>query len=419
MTLVWNDAIGFLRAGDFQHAAASLDRVRQECEQQDETVLAAAIGATQKLCLMCLEVSTATYHHQQALVTMSDQMDRLSAQLFEMVAALQGIDLLSTIEPYGAPTPHRNSPVLTQTFWQRLSSVVVRDRVVAHPITFPGQEPVPLMLGSTDGQASADLGVCCFGPFRAFRRDQPVQEWSSRKGKSIFKYLIAHRDRPISKEVLMDLIWPETPPEAARNNLNVAIYGLRQSLRQAGLSESTILYQDDCYLLNPELTIWVDVEAFNAHVARARDYEENGDLVAAMQEYRLAEALYTGDYLEDDRYEDWPLAQRHSLKETYMAVAQRLCQSYYEQGDFTACVAEAHKVLAADSCRETAHRWIMLCYAQQGQRYLAIRQYQDCVDALDDELGVEPSPETTQLYQDILAGEHFHTGMSLPTPAPA
>ena len=107
------------------------------------------------------------------------------------------------------------------------------------------------MLGSTDGHASADLGVCCFGPFRAFRRDQPVQEWSSRKGKSIFKYLIAHRDRPISKEVLMDLIWPETPPEAARNNLNVAIYGLRQSLRQAGLSESTILYQDDCYLLNP------------------------------------------------------------------------------------------------------------------------------------------------------------------------
>lgn len=413
MTLVWNDAIGFLRAGNFQQAAASLDRMRQECERQGDAVLAAAISTTQKLCLMCLDVSTATYHHQQAIAAMSDQLDKLSAELFEMVAALQGMEHHSAIRPYGAP------PALPQSFWQRLSSVMVRDHVVAHPITLPGMKPVPLMLKSAEKQVSADLGVCCFGPFRTYQRDQPVQEWVSRKGKSIFKYLIAYRDRPVSKEVLMDLIWPDTPPEAARNNLNVAIYGLRQSLRQAGLPESAILYQDDCYLINPELTLWVDVEAFSAHVAQGRDDEKNGNMLAAMREYRLAEALYTGDYLEEDRYEDWPLAERQSLKETYMAVVQRLCQSYYEQGDFTACVAEAHKVLAADSCREIAHRWIMLCYAQQGQRYLAIRQYQDCVDALDDELGIEPSPETTRLYQDILAGEYFHTGMLFSTATPA
>lgn len=413
MTLVWNDAIGFLRAGNFQQAAASLDRMRQECERQGDAVLAAAISTTQKLCLMCLDVSTATYHHQQAIAAMSDQLDKLSAELFAMVAALQGMEHHSAIRPYGAP------PALPQSFWQRLSSVMVRDHVVAHPITLPGMKPVPLMLKSAEKQVSADLGVCCFGPFRTYQRDQPVQEWVSRKGKSIFKYLIAYRDRPVSKEVLMDLIWPDTSPEAARNNLNVAIYGLRQSLRQAGLPESAILYQDDCYLINPELTLWVDVEAFSAHVAQGRDDEKNGNMLAAMREYRLAEALYTGDYLEEDRYEDWPLAERQSLKETYMAVVQRLCQSYYEQGDFTACVAEAHKVLAADSCREIAHRWIMLCYAQQGQRYLAIRQYQDCVDALDDELGIEPSPETTRLYQDILAGEYFHTGMLFSTATPA
>lgn len=412
MALVWNDTIGFLRVGDFQQAAASLDRLRQECEQQGENVLTAGINATQQLCRMCLDISTATYHHQQAIAVMSDQLHQLSAALFEMVTALQGMERHPAIRPHDAPA------ALPQSFWQRLSSVMVRDHVVAHPITLPGMKPVPLVLAPEDKQVSADLGVCCFGPFRAYRRDQPVQEWISRKGKSLFKYLIAHRNRPVSKEVLMDLGWPDTSPEAARNNLNVAIYGLRQSLRQAGLSESTILYQEDCYLINPELTIWVDVEAFGVHVARARDAEEKNEMLAAMREYRLAEALYTGDFLEEDRYEDWPLAQRQSLKETYMAVVQRLCHSYYEQGDFTACVAEAHKVLAADVCREIAHRWIMLCYAQQGQRYLAIRQYQVCVDALDNELGVEPSPETTRLYRDILTGEYSHTGMPFFTTTP-
>jgi DNA-binding SARP family transcriptional activator len=419
MTLSWNDAIGFLRVGDFQQAAASLEHARQECERQGETVLAAAINATQKLCMLCLECSTATFYHQQALAAMSNQLDKLSAELFDLVGALQQMELHPAVEVYSAPTLAQEPRAMQQqSLWQRLSNIMARERIVAHPFMVPPLKTSPLVINSDDGQASAALGVCCFGPFRVYQHDQPVKEWISRKGKSIFKYLIAHRDRPISKEVLMDLIWPDTPPEAARNNLNVAIYGLRQSLRQAGLAESTILYQDDCYLINPELTIWVDVEAFSAHVAQAQELEESGQPIAAMQEYRLAEALYTGDYLEEDRYEDWPRARRQSLKETYMTVLERLCQSYYVQGDFTACVAEAHKILAADSCRESAHRWIMQCYAQQGQRYLAIRQYQDCIDALEDELGVEPSPETTQLYRQILTGDYMRSGAPFPAAMP-
>ena len=104
MTLVWNDAIGFLRAGNFQQAAASLDRMRQECERQGDAVLTAAINTTQKLCLMCLDVSTATYHHQQAIAAMSDQLDKLSAELFAMVATLQDMELHPMIQSASAPT---------------------------------------------------------------------------------------------------------------------------------------------------------------------------------------------------------------------------------------------------------------------------------------------------------------------------
>ncbi|NLE51494.1 MAG: hypothetical protein GX613_08820 [Chloroflexi bacterium] len=413
MSFRWNDAIGFLRAGDFQQAAESLDRARQECEAQGDTLLAATLRATQKLCLMCLECSTATYYHQQALVAMSDQLERLSTELFDIIAALQRMEPDQPLEPLLEPAPRYTANTLHPSFWQRLYSMVAREKVIAYPVALDPLPPLPLLAGSDD-QPSAGLAVCCFGPFRVYQRDQPVREWLSRKGKSIFKYLVAHRDRPIPKEVLMELVWPDTHPDAARNNLNVAIYGLRQSLRQGALSESLIVYQDDCYLLNPDVTVWVDAEAFSAHVARAHEYEESGQPLAAMREYRLAEALYSGDYLEEDRYEDWPRTRRQSLRDTYLDVLERLCRHYYEQGDTTACVAEANKVLAVDVCHEPAHRWIMRCYAQQGQRYLAIRQYQTCVDALAEELGVEPSAETAALYNEIISGEGQWVGAPLP-----
>src|SRR5690606_36684584 len=97
---------------------------------------------------------------------------------------------------------------------------------------------------------------------------------------------------------------------------------------------------------------------------------------------------------------------------------ERLCQTDNEQGDYTACAAEADRVLATNSCRESVHRRIMQRYAQQWQRYPAIRQYQDCIDALDDELGVEPSPETTQLYRQILTGDYMRSGAPFPAAVP-
>lgn len=88
---------------------------------------------------------------------------------------------------------------------------------------------------------SPSLVIYCLGPFRAYQDDQPVTDWPSSKGKSIFKYLITHREHPVAKDILMELFWPGSSPDSARNNLNVAIYGLRQALRKVRPSFSHVL----------------------------------------------------------------------------------------------------------------------------------------------------------------------------------
>jgi DNA-binding SARP family transcriptional activator len=252
-----------------------------------------------------------------------------------------------------------------------------------------------------DPQGPPTLVVYCLGSFRVYQDDQPIQDWKSSKGKAIFKYLVVHRGVPIAKEVLMDLFWPDSTPDAARNNLNVAIYGLRQTLRQTRPDLSHILFQDDHYLLKPELQIWVDVEAFMEHVKRAQNLEQHGELTLAIQEYRAAEALYQGEFLGDDRYEDWPVPQRQRLEANYFSLLDRLSRYYLDQEDYDACATMCKKMLAVDPCREEAHRRLMRYYSQLNQRYLALRQYHWCVEALANELDVGPSQTTMDLYEQI------------------
>jgi DNA-binding SARP family transcriptional activator len=274
------------------------------------------------------------------------------------------------------------------------------------------QSPVPPVIPSDREmeQAPPLLTIYCLGPFRVYQDDQPVEHWPSSKGKAIFKYLVTHRERPVVKEVLMELFWPGAAPDAARNNLNVAVYGLREAFRKTRPSFSHVLFQDDCYLLNPDLQIWVDCEAFVEHVMVARALEQRGDLAVAMNEYRVAEALYQGEFLEEDRYEDWPCLQRQRFQEDYLRLLDCLSRYYFDQGDNAACATVCRKMLAVDACREEAHRRLMRCYNRQGQPYLALRQYHLCVEALREELDAPPTQKITTLYEQTREGKRALPG---------
>jgi DNA-binding SARP family transcriptional activator len=274
---------------------------------------------------------------------------------------------------------------------------------LVHPSKLAGRSASvpPASEGKREEPGAPSLAVCFLGQFRVYQDDQPVKNWPSGKGKAVFKYLITQRDRAVPKEVLMELFWPDYHPDAARNNLNVAIYGLRQALRNARPSFSHILFQDDSYLPNPELEIWVDFEAFMEHYSTAQALERQRDLVGAIREYRAAEALYQGEFLEEDRYESWLTSLRQNLQDDYLSLLDRLGRFYLEHEDYAACTAVCNKMLAIDDCIEEAHRRLMRCYSEQNQRFLALRQYHLCVEALATVLDVSPSPTTTELYEQI------------------
>ena len=92
----------------------------------------------------------------------------------------------------------------------------------------------------------------------------------------------------------MELMWPEHTLVSARNNLNAALYSLRSTLSQRGRDDQYILYQDGCYLPNPELTWWIDRTEFLAAVQHAESARREGDSRRAIHVYLQAVRLYRG-----------------------------------------------------------------------------------------------------------------------------
>lgn len=265
----------------------------------------------------------------------------------------------------------------------------------------------PAALKSELHQSDAfGLAIHCLGSFRVYRNGQPLNDWNSLKGQAIFKYLLTHQSSLIPKDVLMDVFWPQADPDAARRNLHQAIYSLRQTLKQGQReAEPIIQFENDCYFLNPALSLWLDYRQFEQHVQTGQRLEAGGRLTEALTDYRLAEELYRGDFLEEDLYEDWTSAPREHWRNMYLELADCLSEHYLHQGNLAGAMALCEKILLLDNCNEQAHRRLMQCYQNQGQRHLAVRQYRQCVQRLKSELDVPPGEETQSLYEKI-AGSH-------------
>jgi DNA-binding SARP family transcriptional activator len=289
------------------------------------------------------------------------------------------------------------SPVPPQPLADDLAASPVR----LVPQHAPADELVPLRAAAP--AARTGLVIYTLGDLRVFYNDVQIEAWESARARAIFRYLVAQRPAAAQKERLAALLWPDSEPELARRSLHQAIYCLRQTLRRYAGDASVIQFANDTYQLAPEIAIWVDADVFAGQIAAARAHWSAGDGERAVRAYATAADLYQGDFLANEGGEEWVDERRGAFQVMYTEALHRLAQHYYERDDHSAAVAFSQRALAHDGCDEDAHRLLMLCYAAQGLRHLAVRQYQICVAALRTQLGLEPSDEMKDLYRRLVA----------------
>lgn len=253
-------------------------------------------------------------------------------------------------------------------------------------------------------KAAAALHIQTLGTFQVWREGTLLvaKDWGRDKTVQLFQFLVTARHRRgLHKEQIIDRIWEEADGKTGDQTFKVALHGVNKTLepnRKSRTEARYILRQGVTYQLNLD-EIWIDVDALEQFVALGNQ-ALNTNPKLAEQAYREAIELHHGVYLPNRLYEDWSSEERERLQVLALGAMITLGELLIEENPMES-VRLAQMALLIDAAWEDAYRIQMAAYFQKGNRPMAIKSYQHCVEVLEEEFGIEPLPETQALMRKI------------------
>ena len=228
-----------------------------------------------------------------------------------------------------------------------------------------------------------------------------ISHWRGVKWKALFCYLVANRMRRIHKEKLLDLFWQDSEPKQASQNLRLAIHRLNRELSLPAKGRFFII-SDQCYSINSEYELFVDVREFERLVPSADRLMKDGQLEQAVEYYLTAIRLYSDDYLMN-LYESWCDDQRGYAQKLYIHAQKQVGRYLLNNKMLDSAIGYFKNALKIDEYSEELYIDIMRCHAANGNRKAIKEEYQHLVKLLREEMDTDPLPETARIYHSLIS----------------
>lgn len=255
------------------------------------------------------------------------------------------------------------------------------------------------------------LRIETLGGFRVIRGDSVMSEdeWGRRQPKQLLKVIVSYGAKSIPKEALIDQLWPEETPKSAEANFKTTLQRLRNSLEpdmDKEFGSSYVHVQDNCVFLDEDLC-WVDAAQFLSLIRKGEEKEMEGEVKNALSLYSQAKELYKGDFLPEEVYLPQLDRKREEFREKYIHLLQGLAELHERQGALRKAIDCHKQAIQADPLLEESYQKLMTLYSVRGMYNEALRTYEACKKAVQEELKTKPDPMTTAIYKKIL--EKIHT----------
>ncbi|TFG48459.1 MAG: hypothetical protein E4H33_04140, partial [Anaerolineales bacterium] len=242
------------------------------------------------------------------------------------------------------------------------------------------------------------LTIQLLGNFHLLYDGETVPGIESPRLQSFLAYLLIHQDSPQSRQQLSYTFWPDSSESQARTNLRNMLYRLREVLPEADqyldIGSQTLWWQ-------PDAPFKTDLDDFKRAVDHTEDTGNGKDQAAHQQALKEAVEAYQGDLLPNC-YDDWIIPERESLSQAYLRILEELVEILELGQEYDAAIQAAQQLVRHDSLHENSYQLLMNLYALNGEKARAIRTYHQCVDALEKELGLDPSPAIMTLYHQLM-----------------
>ncbi|MEN6490287.1 MAG: response regulator [Smithella sp.] len=232
------------------------------------------------------------------------------------------------------------------------------------------------------------LQIRCFGRFQMGWEGREPIKWRIEKAKELFAFLLQNHNRNITRDELLDKLWPEDNPEHAVKQLYNGIYYIRKALDSYGIDRE-LMSIDNTYNLKLGPVGW-DVQRFGEL------FEKNPqDRLEDMEEMK---ALYGGDYLESELY-PWSDFERERLAKLYEQVIIKLASKYMEANKYDRAEEILLQAYDKNPYFEDITGLLLRLYQRTDNKSMAVRHFNTYSDLLRKELGIMPDEKLLKLLQ--------------------
>ncbi|MHB1318847.1 MAG: AfsR/SARP family transcriptional regulator [Anaerolineae bacterium] len=230
--------------------------------------------------------------------------------------------------------------------------------------------------------------------------------WRKRKARLMFIMLVLRQHQDVPRDVLLERLWPDMDEEHAKRNFYVTWSTMKRALACGGApSDASEFVQCSGGVCRVGRHVRSDLDDFDEAVAALRLAAAARDAESAVREARRLVHIYRGELLPGDLYEEWFAEVRERAKHDFCDAMMSAASLAESCGEAEAALLFLRRASAADPWREDVYQATMRCQMNTGQRSRAIETYLSCRSRLTEDLGIDPSVETTRLYQAVLALE--------------
>jgi LuxR family transcriptional regulator, maltose regulon positive regulatory protein len=224
--------------------------------------------------------------------------------------------------------------------------------------------------------------------------DGPTVAIDKRRVRALLAVLAAHAHTTLTRDMAIDILWPDADGDAAVNSLNQTVFQLRRFIDpgyRQGESPEYVLSSADQIALNGEL-VRTDIQFIRSLPDRLA--EQSWAQRQALTSKTID--LVQGEFLADLRYEDWAarlqLSIHNEVRARLLPIAQQSASSF----DVQVAIAAATALVLLDPFDEAATIALADCLARSGKSIAARDLLVRYADQVRSELEENPSDKVME-----------------------
>jgi DNA-binding SARP family transcriptional activator len=227
------------------------------------------------------------------------------------------------------------------------------------------------------------LSLFLLGGFDLRHGDRSI--WLPSSAERLVAFLAVHGGSP-NRSFVAGNLWPETREDRAAGNLRSTLWRLRRVGHRVVDSSATQLWL--------RADVRVDLHRLKEIIRKALDEQRD------LRRNEVATLLAPADLLPG-WYEEWVLLERERLRQLRLHALEGLCEWLIEGRRFGLAVEAGMAAVSEEPLRESPRRVLIRAHIAEGNASEALREYRQYRQLLQDELGLDPSPEMEGLLEAL------------------